>query len=149
MGAVYFAASKTGVRESILQKLDPIDVLALGVGIGCDNGHTDFLVKKNTPLPVKVKKTYKTSRDQQDAALIVVLQGDSSLNDNNKLLGKFTVTGIPVKPRGMVIFEIIFDVDANGILVVSAAVCDTNITTSLTINSLRVSYYTLKLGKFD
>jgi molecular chaperone DnaK len=97
-----------------------LDVTPLSLGIETLGGITTKLIEKNTTIPTKASQTFSTADDNQTAVTIHVLQGERDRAVDNKSLGKFDLTDIPPQPRGMPQVEVSFDIDANGILNVSA-----------------------------
>jgi len=97
-----------------------LDVTPLSLGIETLGGITTKLIEKNTTIPTKASQTFSTADDNQTAVTIHVLQGERDRAADNKSLGKFDLTDIPPQPRGMPQVEVSFDIDANGILNVSA-----------------------------
>ena len=97
-----------------------LDVTPLSLGIETMGGIMSKLINKNTTIPTKTSQVYSTADDNQPAVTIKVHQGERELAQHNKLLGEFNLEGIPAAPRGMPQIEVTFDIDANGILKVSA-----------------------------
>jgi molecular chaperone DnaK len=97
-----------------------LDVTPLSLGIETLGGVMTKLIERNTTIPVQKKETFSTAADNQPAVDIHVLQGEREFAGDNRTLGRFQLTGIPLAPRGMPQIEVGFDIDANGILNVSA-----------------------------
>src|SRR5207247_10476330 len=96
------------------------DVTPLSLGIETLGGVTTVLIPRNTTIPTKKSETFSTADDNQTTVEIHVLQGERELATYNKTIGKFQLTGIPPAPRGLPQVEVTFDIDANGILHVTA-----------------------------
>ena len=97
-----------------------LDVTPLSLGIETLGGVMTKLIQKNTTIPTKAQQVFSTADDNQSAVTIHVLQGERDVASGNKSLGQFNLEGIPPAPRGMPQIEVTFDIDANGILHVSA-----------------------------
>jgi molecular chaperone DnaK len=116
IGAAIQGAVLTGEQKDVLL----LDVSPLSLGIETLGGVTTVLIPRNTTIPTKKSETFSTADDNQTTVEIHVLQGERDMARDNRTIGKFQLTGIPPAPRGMPQIEVTFDIDANGILHVSA-----------------------------
>ena len=114
------AAVQAGVLAGDVKDVVLLDVTPLSLGVETLGGVTDVVIERNTTIPARKTKTYSTADDSQTQVEIHVLQGERSMARDNRSLGRFHLMGIPPAPRGVPQIEVTFDIDANGILHVSA-----------------------------
>jgi molecular chaperone DnaK len=114
------AAIQAGVLAGDVKDVLLLDVTPLTLGIETKGGVMTRLIERNTTIPTRKSEVFSTAEDNQPSVEIHVLQGEREMANYNKSLGKFQLTGIPPAPRGVPQIEVAFDIDANGILNVSA-----------------------------
>jgi molecular chaperone DnaK len=128
--AIQAAVLKGDVKEVLL-----LDVTPLSLGIETLGGIFTKIIERNTTIPTKKSQTFSTATDNQPAVTIKICQGEREMASDNKLLGNFELIGIPPAPRGIPQIEVTFDIDANGILHVSAKDLGTNKEQSIRITA--------------
>ncbi|MBM3596409.1 MAG: molecular chaperone DnaK, partial [Alphaproteobacteria bacterium] len=114
------AAIQAGVLQGDVKDVLLLDVTPLSLGIETLGGIMTRMIDRNTTIPTKKSQVYSTAEDNQQAVTIRVFQGEREMAADNKLLGQFDLVGIPAAPRGVPQIEVTFDIDANGIVNVSA-----------------------------
>src|SRR5581483_9748638 len=129
------AAVQAGVLSGEVKDLLLLDVTPLSLGIETLGGVFTRLIERNTTIPTKKTEVFSTASDSQTTVEVHVLQGERPMASANRTLGKFQLTGIPPAPRGVPQIEVTFDIDANGIVNVSAKDRATGRTQAITITA--------------
>ena len=119
-GAAVQAAILSGDKSESLSQILLVDVAPLSIGIETAGNVMTVMIARNTPIPTKKSQTFSTYADNQPAATIRIFEGERALTKDCNLLGQFELTGLPPAPRGVPQLEVTYDVDANGLLNVSA-----------------------------
>ena len=129
------AAIQAGILAGEVKDVLLLDVTPLSLGVETLGGVMTRLIERNTTIPAKKTEVFSTASDNQPSVEIHVLQGEREMADGNRTLGTFHLTGIPAAPRGLPQIEVTFDIDANGILSVSAKDRATGKTQAITITA--------------
>ena len=127
------AAIQSGILGGEVREVILLDVTPLNLGIRVAGNRFSGIIAKNTSIPTRETKMFTTTEDNQEMVSITVLQGDSDLASENKMLGNFNLTGIPAAPAGAPRIEVAFEIDTDGIVSVAARDLKTNKTQSITV----------------
>ena len=134
-GAAVQAALLSGVKDSKIDDLLLLDVCPLSLGVETSGGVMTKIIERNSTIPTNKSQTFSTYSDNQPAVTVQVFEGERQFTKDNNKLGEFTLQGIPPMPRGVPQIEIAYDLDANGILTVSACEKSTGKSENITVTN--------------
>ncbi|KAJ0604061.1 putative Heat shock protein 70 family [Helianthus annuus] len=132
-GAAVMATKLSGSNDKSIQDFVLLDVTPLSLGVEVKGEVFSVVIPRNTQIPTKKFKTYTTAKDDQYSAEVKVYQGERAKSTYNHLLGKFTISGIPPAPKGEIQLEIYFEIDPDGILMVTSKIISNGLINTLTI----------------
>jgi heat shock protein 1/8 len=138
-GAAVQAAKLAGMGNEKVQNIVLLDVTPLSLGVSVNGGCMSVVIPRNTAIPTKIERDYTTVFDNQTSALYQVYEGERARVVDNSWLGKFTLSPILAAPKGVAQMKVCFDIDANGILKVSAVEKTTGVCYSITITNYKAS----------
>ncbi|KAJ0520736.1 putative Heat shock protein 70 family [Helianthus annuus] len=134
-GAAVLAAKLSGIKDNNLESLLLLDVTPLSLGVETTGNEMNVLIPRNTTIPTKAEKIFYTNEDNQYCVKIKVYQGERARSTDNHLLGEFKISGIPAAPKGVAQIKESLEIDANGILTVTAEILSTSKKDKLVISN--------------
>jgi heat shock protein 1/8 len=146
-GAAVQAANLAGMGNEKVQNIVLLDVIPLALGIKIRGGEMSVVIPRNTAIPIKMEHNYTTLYDDQTYVLVSIYEGERARTMDNNYLGEFELSGFPAGPKGDRKIRVCFEIDANGILNVSAVERTTGISYKITITNYRASLSTKDIHK--
>jgi heat shock protein 1/8 len=146
-GAAVQAANMVGMGNEKVQHIVLLDVTPLSLGIDIDEGEMSIVIPRNTPIPTKMEEKYTTVDDNQTTVLISVNEGERARVVDNNWLGEFRLSSIPAAPKGVADLKVCFEIDANGILNVSAVDKSSGVSCKITITNYKGSLSTEEIHR--
>lgn len=146
-GAAVQAAKMAGMGNEKVQDIVLLDVTPLSLGVDAERGLMTTVIPRNTTLPTKMKRKYCTIEDNQTSVFFRVYEGERARAVDNNWLGEFTLSPVPAAPKGVIEIIVCFEIDANGILNVSAVERTTGMSCKITITNYRTSLSTQEINR--
>jgi heat shock protein 1/8 len=146
-GAAIQAAKMAGMGNEKVQHIVLLDVTPLSLGVSIDEGCMSIVIPRNTVIPTKMEENYTTLYDYQTSVLFTVYEGERARVVDNNWLGEFRLSPIPAAPKGVAKMKVCFEIDANGILNVSAVEQTTGVSCKITITNYKASLSTQEIHR--